>query len=192
MDTGLYTEYELKRIGFKSIGVGVMIARSVKLFGVEKIEIGDNVRIDEFCILSGKIKIGNHIHLAPAVMLFGGDDGIVIDDFCGISSRTALYTTSDDFSGEFLTNPNIPDEYRRVTGGNIVLERFVSIGTGCTIMKSSMLCEGSAFGSMSFISGYYEPWGIYAGIPCRKIKDRKKNMVNLAEIFLQQSNGVER
>ena len=48
------------------------------------------------------------------------------------------------------------------------------------------------FGSMSFISGYYEPWGIYAGIPCRKIKDRKKNMVNLAEIFLQQSNGVER
>ena len=32
-------------------------------------------------------------------------------DFSGISSRCTIYAESDDYSGKFLTNPTVPDEY---------------------------------------------------------------------------------
>ncbi len=35
------------------------------------ISIGDNVRIDDFCILSGKIELGSNIHIS-AYCLYNG------------------------------------------------------------------------------------------------------------------------
>jgi len=51
-----YTEDELKEIGLKSYGHNVLISRKANLYSVSEISIGNNVRIDDFCILSGKIK----------------------------------------------------------------------------------------------------------------------------------------
>ena len=50
-----YTENELKQIGFKRIGENVLISRKASIYQPELIEIGNNVRIDDFCILSGNI-----------------------------------------------------------------------------------------------------------------------------------------
>ena len=61
---------ELKDMGFKSIGADLSISKKASFYGVENISIGSHVRIDDFCILSGKISIGDYIHIAAYSALF--------------------------------------------------------------------------------------------------------------------------
>jgi acetyltransferase-like isoleucine patch superfamily enzyme len=103
-----YSSAELAGLGLKRCGRDVFISRHCRLYGPEGIEIGDRVRIDDFCILSGRITIGSDVHVAAYVGLYGAG-GIVIGDFGGISARTLVYSVSDDYSGEHLSGPTVPD-----------------------------------------------------------------------------------
>lgn len=49
-----YTEAELKELGLKSFGKSVLLSKKVSIYGAKNISIGNNVRIDDFCILSGQ------------------------------------------------------------------------------------------------------------------------------------------
>ena len=186
--TSFYSEKELLEIGFKKVGKNVKISRYANIYSPHNMEIGDNVRIDDFCILSGKIILGNNIHIAAFCALFGGEYGIVMQDFVGVSSRSAIYAASDDYSGAFLTNPTVPEEFCNVTGGPVVLEKHVIIGTGSSIMPDIVIGEGTAVGSMSLVNKSLEKWGIYIGIPCKKIKDRKKDLLDLEEKYVKQQH----
>ncbi len=181
-----YTQEELAGLGFKSIGSNVLISRKASIYGAKNITIGNNVRIDDFCVLSGKIDLGNHIHLAVGSCYFAGSAGIEIHDFVGVSSRTAIYAESDDFSGYAMPNPVVPDKYRNVTSQKVILHKHVLIGTGCTILPGSEIGEGTSVGSMSLVTKSLEPWGMYVGIPCRKIKDRDKRILQLEKDFLTE------
>lgn len=82
-----YTRYDLNQLALASFGENVLISRKVSIYGAEKINIGDNVQIDDFCILSGKITIGNFIHIAAYTALYGGNKGVVIQNFASISPK---------------------------------------------------------------------------------------------------------
>lgn len=188
-DTSFYTESELKEIGLKSYGYNVMISRKASIYGASKISLGNNVRIDDFCILSGNITFGNNIHIAAFSALFAGDAGISIHDFANISSRVCIYAVSDDYSGISMTNPTIPDKYRRINSKPVLIGTHVIIGSGCTILPGVELKEGTALGAMSLCMKSTEPWNIYAGIPVRLIKERKRNIIELEKEFLKEQNS---
>ena len=99
--TSFYSAQELQKIGFKAIGENVKISRKTSIYSPERISIGNNVRIDDFCILSGTISIGSHIHISAYVALYGAM-GIVIEDYSGISPKSVVYSAMDDFSGIYL------------------------------------------------------------------------------------------
>ena len=179
MTTSYYSEDELKNIGFKECGENVFISRYARIYGASRMVIGNNVRVDDFCILSGSLVIGNYVHIAAACLLFGGNDGIVMEDFTAISSRSALYAESDDYSGCALSNPTVPQEYRKIHGGGIVMKKHSIIGTGCTVLPGVVLGEGSSIGAMSLINKSLDAWGIYVGIPCYYIKDRNKDLLKM-------------
>ena len=126
-----YTQEELDKIGFKTIGKNVLISRKVSIYSASQISIGNNVRIDDFCILSGRISIGNYIHIAAYSALYGGDYGIDIHDFSNISSKNSIYALSDDYSGATMTNPMIPDRYKKIYGEKVVIKKHVIIGSLC-------------------------------------------------------------
>lgn len=182
-----YNSYELKKLGLASFGENVLISSKVSIYGANNISIGNNVRIDDFCILSGKITIDNYIHIAAYTALYGGDKGIVIQDFANISSRISIYSISDDYSGETMTNPMVPNKFKNVQSEEVIIERHVIIGSGCVVLPGIVLKEGSSFGAMTLINRSSEPWSINAGIPFRKIKDRSKNLLDLEENFLNES-----
>ena len=177
---------ELQEIGLKSLGSDVLISRKASIYGASNISVGDHVRIDDFCILSGNITIGNYVHVAAFCCLFGGKSGIVINDFTGISSRSAVYADSDDYLGAALTNPTVPDEYRHVTGGTVIFEKHVLVGSGCTVLPDVTLGEGASVGCMSLVNKSLEPWGVYAGIPCRRFRDRGRNPLELETRLLEE------
>lgn len=188
MDSSIYSRKELLEIGFKSVGYNVLISKKVSLYGVNNISIGNNVRIDDFCLLTGGkggIEIGSFIHIA-AFCYISGQGGVEIRDYCNISSRNALYSSTDDYSGAYMTNPMIPSKYTNVIRNKVILQKHVIIGTGSTILPGVEIGEGTAVGAMSLINKSIEPWGIYAGIPARFIKPRNNNILKLEEFFEEE------
>lgn len=182
---GFYTREELNKIGIKSIGENVLISDKCSIYSPEKISIGNNVRIDDFCILSGDIKIGNHVHIA-AFGAYYGAAGIQIDDFSTTSSRVTIYSQSDDYSGESMSNPMIPDKYKKVEYGKVIIEKHCIIGSGTVILPGVILKEGSAVGALSLIKKSTEEWTIYAGAPAKKLKNREKKILKLEKELAEE------
>lgn len=170
--TSFYNEEELYALGLHHWGNDVLISRNAKLYGAHRISIGNHVRIDDFCILSGTINIGNYVHIAASACLFAGDAGIILEDYVGISSRSALYAATDDYSGKAMTNPMVPEELRCVTAAAIRLQRHTLVGTGCTVLPGVTLAEGTSVGAMSLINRDTLPWSIYYGVPAIRHKER--------------------
>lgn len=174
-----YSSEELKTLGLKEYGENVLISRKASIYGAANITLGSNVRIDDFCVLSGKISLGNYVHIAVGSMLFAGSEGIVLEDYTGISSRCALYARSDDYTGEHMTNQIVPVEYTGVNGAPILIGKHSIIGTGCTVLPGVTVGEGCSVGAMSLINKDLEPWGIYAGIPARRFRERSRKLLEL-------------
>lgn len=174
-----YSEEELRAIGFRKLGKNVLLSRKTSIYSPEKIMIGDHTRIDDFCILSGNVVIGRYVHIAPACLLYGSNDGVVFEDYTGLSSRCAVYAESDDYSGLCFTNPTLPMEYRNVIGGGVLVKKHAIIGSGCTILPNVVIEEGVAVGCMSLVNENLAAWGVYVGIPCKRIKERARKLLEL-------------
>lgn len=173
-----YSLEELAEIGLNSYGTNVMISRKASFYSPANISIGNNVRIDDFCVLSGKITIGNYVHINPYTGVFAGTAGVVLEDYVNLSSKITIYAISDDYSGEALTSPLIPESRKFLKLAPVTIKRYVIIGAGTSILPGVTIEEGCAIGAMSLVKTNTEPWGIYAGIPVKLIKKRSKNMLN--------------
>jgi acetyltransferase-like isoleucine patch superfamily enzyme len=182
------TEEDLKDYGFKSIGKNVRISSDSRIYGQENISIGNNVRIDDFAILSavnGYITIGNYVHITRNSHL-SGFQGIEINDFCSMAANTVIYSATDDYSGDYLTNQAIPQKYTRHFGGPVIIGKHVIIGSSCTIIGPCTIGEGCSLGVLTFARNELLPWGVYAGVPCRRIKERRKGLLELERRFLEE------
>ncbi len=176
---GYYSKEEIKKIGFRKVGEDVKISKLVRIFRPERISIGNNVRIDDYCVLSGDITIGNNVFLAFGVKIMCGKARLSVGDYVGIAYQTVIIGEADDYSGNYLYGPLVPEKYRKVTGNKITINSYCIIGANCTILPDITISEGCSFGAMSLINKDTEPWTMYIGIPCRKYKKRNKNMLNL-------------
>lgn len=173
---------ELNALGFKSFGVDVKISRFARFYGIENMSIGNHVRIDDFCILSGDIQMGSYIHVSASCLLYGAY-GIVLEDYSGLSPRTTIFSASDDFSGESMIGPILPKEYTNVQGAPVIIKKYAQTGAGSILLPGVNMEEGSVCGAMSLITKSLLPWSIYGGIPAQKIKERKRNIEILAKEF---------
>jgi galactoside O-acetyltransferase len=173
-----YTPDEISSIGFKSVGQNVLISRFARFYGIENIEIGNNVRIDDFCILSGKIKLGRYIHISAYTALYGRF-GIEMEDYSGFSPRCTIFSATDDFSGDFMIGPMIDSRYTNVTGGKVSIGKYSQLGSGCTVFPGVNIAQGVAVGAMSLVSHDLDAWKIYKGIPAVYYKERSRKLLDL-------------
>ena len=175
--TSFYSEEELASLGLKTYGKQVLISRKCSIYGAGKISLGSHVRIDDFCILSGEIQIGDYVHISAYTSLFAGNAQIIIGSYTAISSRIAIYAESDDYSGESMVNPMVPEQCRKVESKDVIINDHVIIGSGSTVLPGAEVGEGASVGAMSLINKNIEPWSINVGIPCRKIKNRSRKLL---------------
>ncbi len=177
-NTSFYSQKEVQKLGFAKIGKDVLISRKTSFYGIENMSIGNNVRIDDFCILSGKITIGSNIHISAYNALYGAF-GIELKDYSGISPRCTLFSASDDFSGDSVIGPLVPKEMQKIIGGKIILEKYTQLGSNTTVLPNCIIGEGSVTGAMTLVTKSLDNWGIYNGIPAKFYKNRSKNLINL-------------
>lgn len=179
--TSFLERERLERMGFAALGEDVRISAWARFYGADRIRIGSHVRIDDFCILSagaGGIVIGDYVHLAPYSFLVG-QAAIELQDFTGLSWQAGVFSSSDDFSGRWLTNPTVPEIYRRPYHAPVRLERHALVGAGSLILPGVTLGEGAAVGAQSLVTKDCEPFKIYFGTPARPIKARRHDLLEL-------------
>jgi len=184
-NNSFYTNDELLDIGFKYIGRKVLISRKASIYSPENISIGDNVRIDDFTIISasgGSIEINNHIHIAAFCNLIG-KGGIVMEDYSGLSSRVSLYSATDDFSGNYLIGPTMEESCINVITGLIVISKYATVGTSSTVFPKVTMGEGSILGSHSFSNKNLMPWSVYIGCPAKRLMKRKSGLLSLVPLM---------
>lgn len=182
--SGYYHRDELLSMGFASLGENILLSRKARIYGADKISLGSCVRIDDFAILSGKIEIGSFVHIGASSNITGSDIGVCIKDFCGISSHVRIFAISDDYTGESMTNPWIPDQFKRLQKAPITLEKHCIIGSGSMLLAGAYLAEGVSIGAMSLVLRKTKAWGVYFGIPAKRIKERSRNILKLEKQFL--------
>lgn len=191
MDNGYYSREELESFNFYELGSNVFISRKASIYGAKNMKIGSNIRIDDFCLLVGTICLGDYIHIAAYTGLHASMGSITLGSFSTLSSRVAVYAASDDYSGNYLTNSMIPENYKNIQYGDIFIGKHVIVGTGCTILHKARIEDGVAIGAMAFVNAQLPSWQIYAGIPCRRIRERDKNALLLEKEFLSDIQSTK-
>jgi galactoside O-acetyltransferase len=190
--TIFYSEKELKQFKFKSIGKNVLIKKNVGMFFIENISIGSNVRIDDNVIIVASkkgslVKIGSNVHIASNCYL-AGSAGIEMSDFSGLAPGVQIFSSTDDYTGKKLTNPTVGKPYIGGKSGKVTLEKHVIIGAKSIILPGITIEEGSSVGALSLVNKNLDAWGVYSGIPVKKLKNRFKNILKIEKIFLKKKN----
>lgn len=185
---GFLSREEIDEMGFGQVGKNSRLSSKASYYNCANIIIGDNVRIDDFCVLSagiGGIEIGSYIHIAVYTSLIGAGK-ITLCNFSNISSRVAIYSSNDDYSGACMTNPMVPEEYTNVSHADVSIGRHVIIGAGCVLLPGVTLEQGVAVGALSLVSKNCSEFGIYSGVPAKRIKERSRALLELEKKFIQK------
>ena len=136
------------KLAFRSAGSGLFIMENVSIKFPERIKVGNNVGINEFCWLSadGGIRIGDYVRIGPHV------DIISFDHNYSDSSRTI--------------------KSQGKSTGKVVLEDDVWIGAGAIITKGVNVGEGAVIGAGSVVTEDVPEYAVVVGSPAQVIKYR--------------------
>ena len=179
---------ELEKMGFKFLGENVLISDKCSIYNPKNISIGNNTRIDDFCILSAGeegIEIGEYVHIACYSSLIG-QSKIIMKNYSGISSRVSVYSSSDNYNGEWMTNPCLPKEVTNTVHKEVIIGKHVVIGSNSVVLPGVTLSDGCCVGAMSLVSKSSDGPYVCVGIPAKKIKDRKSNIFELEKKIIQK------
>ena len=176
---------------FHRVGANVKIYARAVILGPENVTLGSNIIIDDFVFLGAhrKLILGNYVHVAAHASITGGGR-VLVCDFCGISTGARLLSGTDDFTGGTLTGPTIPPQFRTPHRGAIILEPHVVIGSNAVVLPDVTIGEGSTVGAGSVVTHSLEPWGVYAGVPARRINTRPREALQANEKLLFETCGA--
>ena len=178
-----YTPEELKELGIKEFGENVKISRNAMLYHPEKLVLGHDVRIDDFTIVSGNVHLHNFVHLSQFCGLYGDEAGIEIEDYTAVAAKCSIYAVSDDYIGASIPTPMVPMKYKNMIQKPVHIGKYSILGSGTVVLPGVTIKEGTTVGAMSLCNKDLEEWGVYAGVPARKIKNRDKKLLDLVEEF---------
>lgn len=173
-DPGYYETDELRSFGFRTVGRNVRIDKSCTIIGLGNIGFGNDVRIDggvSIIAPQGFVEIGSFVHIGGGCHI-SGVHGVVMGDFSGLSQGVRLYSATDDYVGDCLTNPTVPAEFLNIKAGRISLGKHVIVGSGSVVLPGVAVAAGTAIGALSLVRKDTEEWGVYAGNPARRIRER--------------------
>lgn len=157
-------------------GTDVVIDSNTKFTRPELVQIGNHVAIDCGFYCTTALIVGDYVHISPHVAVIGGaKTALTVEDFCFISVGAKMICASEQFYGEGLVGPIIPDEFKDVQIVRpIVLHRFSGVCANSVVLPGVEMAEGSILGANSLLKESTEPWTIYAGSPARPIRRREQ------------------
>jgi len=161
---------KLKRVHLRNaiIGKGAVLSDGCSFFNVPevfgKVYIGKNTSISgpstRICALINEIKIGAYCSIAS---------NVIIQEYYHNYNRTSTYFILSNLFGDKNTNNDI------ISKGPIVIEDDVWIGSNSVILSGVTIGRGAVIGAGSVVTKDVERYGVVAGNPAVKIKNRFSN-----------------
>lgn len=179
---------QLEKICFKNIGKNVLVSDKASIYNAKYISLGDNTRIDDFCILSagdGGISLGRNVHIACYASLIGKGK-IFLDDFVGISSKCSIYSSNDDYSGDYMTGPTVALQYTNVTHAPVFIGKHSIVGASSIVLPGITIGVGVAVGAFALVNKDCDDFGVYIGIPAKKSKNRNSRMIDFERQLINE------
>ena len=129
-------------------------------------KIGKRSIIDmgSYFLCPEKLCIGNRCHINRHCMIDAR--GIQLKENVSISHNVTLCSAGHDCQTSDFKYISAP----------IVIEDYVWIGINATILKGVTIGRGAVIAAGSVVTKDCEPLGIYAGVPAKKIGERKDCM----------------
>ena len=180
---------------FGNVGRNVVFGRNLNIRQAQKIEIGDNVIIDDDCTLDGKgdsnqgisigdyvtigrfsslvckdadISIGSHVNIGTNVKIIAANQGkIKIGSSIDIGSGCHFSGGSYDYSSTDL----LPSSQRIETKG-IILEDLTWVGAGVIILDGVVIGNKSIIGAGAVVTTDIPAMTIAAGVPAKVVRQR--------------------
>ena len=148
----------------KSLGQNSIIGKTVRIRNPELVSIGNNVIIDDFTYISGKISIGDYVHIGASCSLQASKSEIVMGDFSALASGVRVFAASADYINCSFNTATVPESSQ--FGGiikKIILGDFVWIGANSVILPGVNLPAGFVSGALTKLieKNIYKPWSIY-------------------------------
>ena len=163
---------------YKSIGENVFISEYSIIKKPHLCQIGSHNAIDNGVTISTELIMGDYIHIAPFVVIIGGEQSkLILEDFSFIAAGTKIVCGSEDYTGQGLVGPTIPKELRSINYTTVKFEKYAGCGVNCSIMPGITLAEGSILGANSLLTKDTEPWTIYVGSPAKPVKVREREII---------------
>ncbi|MBD3611248.1 MAG: acyltransferase [Hydrogenovibrio crunogenus] len=155
---------------------GVKTFEFTKIIGLDNIEFGKNIIIDDFVLVYAKekIKIGNFVHIANFASITGGNE-LIVEDFAAISQGCRILTATDDFKYSGFGNSTVDNKFRNIKSAAIKIGKFCVVGANSVVLPSVTIGEGATVGANSVVTKDLQPWGIYIGN--KKVGERDKEAV---------------
>lgn len=164
-------------------GENVFIGHNVVFTNPKKVILGDNVRIDPFCLITTELEVGSYAQICSHAVLGGGaQHKITLGKWNFIGYGSKLFCASEDYSGEY----GPVNEYwgnNKIFRGNIIFKDYSGIASDVIVFPGITIPEGCTIGAKSLIhtKNKLEEWAIYIGNPLIFHKFRnKENVINLS------------
>ncbi len=135
----------LKKKKLKKFGKNCKISNKVIFLGAKNIYLGNNVRIDDYCIingLDGYIKISDNTKIGSFCYLLGSA-GITIGKDCNISQGVKIYSKSNNYKVRSITQylKKVKISNNVIIGSNSVLLPGADIGEECRIGALTLISK---------------------------------------------------
>jgi acetyltransferase-like isoleucine patch superfamily enzyme len=155
-----------------AIGVGTRVKSSASIQAGKRgsVVIGDHCLIDEHVVFragsSGRITLGDHVSINPFTILHG-QGTLSIGNNVRIASHCAIVSFDHVFEDR-----KAPIRTQGLSRKGVVIEDDVWIGAHATVLDGVHIAKGCVIAAGAVVTRSTKPFGVYAGVPARRIKER--------------------
>lgn len=181
------------------VGRNVAFGVNVAIRHPGKILIGDNVVIDDMCVLDAKgennrgLRIGNGVFIGRGTILTCHNGDIVIEDNCNIgfncviSSLGSIVIKKNNLMAAccYLVGGNhdsdrldIPILFQGRSAQGIVLDENIWLGAGVKVLDGVTIGRDCIIGAGAMVNENIPAWKIAVGTPAKVVKDRREMKKN--------------
>ncbi len=191
---GLLLRSKLYPLILGKVGRNVAFGVNVTIRHPSKIRIGDNVVIDDNCVLDAKgdgnngITIGNGVFIGKNTILTCHDGDIVLEDNvnigfnCVISSLSSIVVKKNNLLASFVylvggdhiaDRTDVPVLFQGRTSKGIVIGENCWLGAQVTVLDGSVIGRDCIIGANAVVNGEIPDFSIAVGTPARVLRDRR-------------------
>ncbi len=162
-----------------------------RLISLRGIQIGKNTMIEPGTVLrsqyGGNISIGENSYISRDVQLLTHGGDIIIGNDCTVNPYTIIYGQGNTKIGNgvriaahcvivpanhIFSDITKPIYKQGLSMRGVRIEDDVWLGAGVKVLDGVTIGKGCVVGANSVVTKSLEPYGVYVGVPAKKIKSR--------------------